>query len=63
MEDAYQGSNKPSYWGTVGFIDHTNNYFDGGQNEKRVESHENKWERIIGQRALAWLGEFHCSYF
>ena len=34
MEQAYQGSNKPSYWGTVGFIDHTNNYFEGGPNEK-----------------------------
>ena len=34
MEQAYQGSNKPSYWGTVGFLDHTYNYFEGGQNEK-----------------------------
>ena len=34
MEQAYQGSNKPSYWGTVGFIDHTNRYFEGGPNEK-----------------------------
>ena len=30
MEQAYQGSNKPSYWGTVGFLDHTYNYFEGG---------------------------------